>query len=447
MALEGTLRDFSLPDIFQLIGIQRKTGILTLKHAGELVTVSFVEGSVVAADSLRKRIDDQLGNVLVKTGHITEPRLLEALKIQRNTLQRLGKVLVEHHFIAPEELKEALQLQVNQVIYRLFRWKDGEYHFSQEARVEYDRENITPVSAENILMEGVRMVDEWPIIEKKIRSTEMVFRKVELDTPVEIDESATLSEEDMAFGGAEDEKESKPGAGADLASTIRLSREDGRIYTLVDGRLSVQGIVERSRMGDFEVCKILYELLNRNLIIEASAAASQAQARGRAQARAGAPVVPVALLALACVAALVHMARSPMPLWPLAGAESETWSQLRSCISRTQIERLGFAVKVYYLAFGVPPATLDSLLTEGLVGRRDLVDPWERPFTYRPMETGFIIAGYDAAGEASPDLTLTASLPAAGVVKASDSSAPPPAPGATETIELPAGPTIGGPNR
>ena len=30
MALEGTIKDFGLPDIFQLIGLQRKTGHLTL---------------------------------------------------------------------------------------------------------------------------------------------------------------------------------------------------------------------------------------------------------------------------------------------------------------------------------------------------------------------------------------------------------------------------------
>ncbi|MCK5878165.1 MAG: DUF4388 domain-containing protein, partial [Holophagae bacterium] len=31
MALEGTLKDFSLADIFQLIGIQKKTGMLVLR--------------------------------------------------------------------------------------------------------------------------------------------------------------------------------------------------------------------------------------------------------------------------------------------------------------------------------------------------------------------------------------------------------------------------------
>ena len=41
MALEGTIRDFGLPDIFQLIGLQRKTGVLTLKNEKDKVTVTF----------------------------------------------------------------------------------------------------------------------------------------------------------------------------------------------------------------------------------------------------------------------------------------------------------------------------------------------------------------------------------------------------------------------
>ena len=48
MALEGTIKDFGLPDIFQLIGLQRKTGLLTLKHDTEDVTVTF-EGGMVEA--------------------------------------------------------------------------------------------------------------------------------------------------------------------------------------------------------------------------------------------------------------------------------------------------------------------------------------------------------------------------------------------------------------
>ena len=47
MALQGTIQDFALPDIFQLIGIQRKTGILKLTHKDNSVTIKFLEGRVV----------------------------------------------------------------------------------------------------------------------------------------------------------------------------------------------------------------------------------------------------------------------------------------------------------------------------------------------------------------------------------------------------------------
>src|SRR5262245_42233210 len=123
MALKGTLQDFSLADIFQLIGIQRKTGILTVKHEQEVMTVSFVEGNVVGADSLHRRLEDRLGTVLVKSGRITDAQLQEALKIQKSTLQRMGKILVENRFIDAQGLKDALQVQITQMVYRLFRWK------------------------------------------------------------------------------------------------------------------------------------------------------------------------------------------------------------------------------------------------------------------------------------------------------------------------------------
>src|SRR2546428_5911816 len=177
MALEGTLRDFSLADIFQLIGLQRKTGVLTLRGTDDTVTVTFLDGKVVGADSLNKRLENRLGSVLMKSGTLTQEQLNRALEIQRETLQRLGFILTHYGIIPAEKLKDAIQLQIVQIIYRLFRWKDGEYHFSQETTIEYDRDNVSPIAAESILMEGARMIDEWPIIEKRIRSAEQVFRR------------------------------------------------------------------------------------------------------------------------------------------------------------------------------------------------------------------------------------------------------------------------------
>ncbi|HJQ98388.1 MAG TPA: DUF4388 domain-containing protein, partial [Candidatus Polarisedimenticolaceae bacterium] len=185
MALEGTIRDFGLADILQLIGIQRKTGVLSLDNGQEAVTVTFLDGHVVGADTKERNLEDMLGSVLVRTGRVTDAQLREALRLQRETLQRLGYILVRQRFISEEDLVEALRIQVTQIVYRLFRWRDGKYQFSPKDHMDYDTEHFQPIAAETILMEGARMIDEWPIIERRIRSSTLVFRKTQAAAALE----------------------------------------------------------------------------------------------------------------------------------------------------------------------------------------------------------------------------------------------------------------------
>ena len=133
---------------------------------------------VVMADQTSKRLEDRLGNVLVKQGKLSRERLDEALQTQKATLQRLGHVLVAQNYITAKDLKDAIQVQISQTVFKVFRWRDGEYHFAPADTVEWDRDSFSPLSADFILMEGIRMVDEWPIIEKKIPSMDIVFRPV-----------------------------------------------------------------------------------------------------------------------------------------------------------------------------------------------------------------------------------------------------------------------------
>src|SRR5438128_6238500 len=241
MALEGTLRDFSLADIFQLIGLQRKTGVLTLRTKDDTVTVTFLDGKVVGADSLNHRLENRLGHVLIKSGLLQQDQLNRALEIQKETLQRLGFILTHYGIISAESLKHAIQLQILQIVYRLFRWKDGDYHFSQETTIEYDRDNVVPITAESILMEGARMIDEWPIIEKRIRSYDMVFRKKMTDQEIVVVGAEEADEVDF---DADSPSTRRRKAGSDR---IRISEDDKSIYDLVDGTMTVGDIVEVSR--------------------------------------------------------------------------------------------------------------------------------------------------------------------------------------------------------
>ena len=240
MALQGTLKDFSLADIFQLIGLQKKTGVLTLKDRGEVVTVTFLEGDVVAADSLPKRMEDRLGTVLVKSQQITDVQLQHALKLQKQTLKRLGTILLEQKYLGRETLQEALRVQVSQTIFRLFRWRDGSYQFSQDQKLDYDRDNVLPLSAESVLMEGARILDEWPMVEKRVGSYSGIFRRTKTA--------------EQAMGGSQGK------------SALVLSQEERSILTGVNGQRSVQDLIDSSLLSEFDTCRVLYELIGRELV-------------------------------------------------------------------------------------------------------------------------------------------------------------------------------------
>lgn len=408
MALEGTLKDFSLADIFQLIGLQRKTGVLTLRSKDDTVTVTFLDGKVVGADSLNRRLENRLGTVLMRTGYLTQDQLNRALEIQKETLQRLGFILTHYGIISAESLKEAIQLQIMQIVYRLFRWKDGDYHFSQETTIEYDRDNVTPISAESILMEGARMIDEWPIIEKRIRSYDMVFRKKLTDQEIVV---VGADEADEVDFDAESPRRRRGG----LADKIRISQEEKSIYDLVDGTMTVSDIVEVARLAEFDTNKALYELLTRDLIEEVrgqSAAAVIQQATPVDESEVAETPVPLPLVLLLMVIALASIITSfknPLNSFaPLNGGSSPI-SSMRKAVSLQRIEAIGQALEKYNDTHGRLPTALETLAPH-YIDASLLRDPWGNAYKYLQPVNRYLVIGFTPDGKPDTDLFLSRAI-------------------------------------
>lgn len=405
MALEGTLRDFSLADIFQLIGLQRKTGVLTLRSKDDTVTVTFLDGKVVGADSLNRRLENRLGSVLIRTGYLSQDQLNRALEIQKETLQRLGFILTHYGIISAESLREAINLQIIQIVYRLFRWKDGDYHFSQETTIEYDRDNVTPITAESILMEGARMIDEWPIIEKRIRSYDMVFRKKLTDQEIVVVGADEADEIDFDGHAA---KKRKGG----LADSIRISQEEKSIYDLVDGTMTVGDIVEVSRLPEFDTNKALYELVTRDLIEEvrgpsAEAVVQQATPVDETEvAETPVPLPLVILLMAIAIASLVTSVKNPLNgLRPLHGGLSSI-TATRKAISMQRIQAIGQALEKFNDVHGRLPADLDDLAPHYLDPSM-LSDPWGNAYKYLQPGNRYLVIGFTPDGKTDTDLFLS----------------------------------------
>ncbi len=401
MALEGTIKDFGLPDIFQLIGLQRKTGILTLKNEKEEVTVTFENGMVVSGDSTAKRLEDRLGNVLVKQGKLGKEKLDEALQTQKATLQRLGHVLTSNNYITDKDLKDALQVQVSQIVFKVFRWRDGEYHFMPTDEVEYDRDYMNPMSADFILMEGIRMVDEWPIIEKKIPSMDIVFRPVVEASNIEV------SHEDEP-GGLTDSKRAAPASGK-----VRLTAGEEQIFRRVDGSRTVQAIIDATGVSEFEACRTLFDLLNRNLITTVGRGAAREIELGatRGTASETPAYVAAALVLLLALGSVVVRRQAPFAVVGRPSLLQDSYGLLLSGVVRTRLERLDRAVLAYQSMRGSLPATLEDVAQLGLVDPAFLKDPSARPFHYAHTEDGYLLSAVDDAGRPQAATIIERTVP------------------------------------
>ncbi|RPJ04296.1 MAG: DUF4388 domain-containing protein, partial [Deltaproteobacteria bacterium] len=167
VALEGSLRDFGFADILQLIFFQRKTGVLTIEGRMDKVKLNFIDGNIVGAESKRRMEANRLGKILVKKGLLGEETLQGLLREQKSTNAKLGNLLVRRDLVDKEQVEEILVGQIRETVVQIFNWKEGAYEFTPQA-VPADKDVPVSIDTQHLLMEGLRIVDEWTLIEGKI---------------------------------------------------------------------------------------------------------------------------------------------------------------------------------------------------------------------------------------------------------------------------------------
>ncbi|MBV9108656.1 MAG: DUF4388 domain-containing protein, partial [Gemmatimonadetes bacterium] len=225
MAIKGNLREAGLPDVLQLLAMGQKTGCLSLTDRSSFGYIYFDRGRITYASIVNRR--DRLGDLLVKNGLLRAEDLFAAIDEQARTPgERLGEILVRHGHITREQLQHYIRIQIEEAVYFLFTWNQGTFQFEPDQRPE-EGAMLVSINPENLLLEGARRIDEWSLIEKKIPSLELVF----------------------------DMDRSKPIEG------FELSDEQRKILPLIDGRRSVQDIIDDSGMVEFDVGKALYGLV------------------------------------------------------------------------------------------------------------------------------------------------------------------------------------------
>lgn len=430
MGLEGTLKAFSLSDIFQVLGLQRKSGVLIVENDDDAITISFLGGQIVSADSKKHRQDNQIGKLLLRAGRITEGELARALELQKETRQRLGFLLIRERMVTPEDLKEALRLQIFRTLQRAFSWPDGSFRFSQEGQIEYDADHMAPVPTESVLMEAAQIHDELPRLKAKIRGNDLVFRRAP---------------------GMEELRLVPSSGDPPAENTLAGSRAEQETWKWIDGKRTVSQILETAFLSDFDVLKGLSDLMDRNLIVEGRAVEPEPETillpefppaeglpeRSTRGVSVGGLALWVAVLALGALAVWA-VPRNPWNFLMHPWAEASPFAVFAKSVSLDRLSAIERAVRVWYDGTGRYPRTLEDLTNGGIIRESALRDPWGRVYRYilRPEQGKFGLYGRDAGGQIDLDLSFDRTLaPVAQIHPGQSQQRPPESHPAVQVVE------------
>lgn len=231
MSLKGNIETFYLSSILQLLAQDKKTGILTIAEKGRIVRVYIKNGNIVYAVGSQKEV--RLGYLLRTKGIISAEELQKALTLAKQRNEKLGKILVEKGYISVETLKKFIHQQVRDILYDLFLWKRGDFEYVDQ-EFNLDQEFVTELNHMEVILEGTRRVDEWGILKKNIPDPHMVFK---INRSVE-----------------------------EQRDTVNLTANEWRIISLVDGKRTVQQVVEDSGNDEFSVYRVINSLISSGLI-------------------------------------------------------------------------------------------------------------------------------------------------------------------------------------
>lgn len=390
MALAGSIKEFGLAEIFQIISLQQKTGELIVQGSEGSVTVIFEKGMIVGADASFRQVESRLGQILVRSGKISKFQLKRALDKQQKTLQPLGTALAELQEIDQETLRQVLSQQIHETVYLLLRWTDGEYRFVPRRSVEYDKNLIKPINTEFLIMEGFRITDEWPEIEKKIPSFQLLIQRVP--------GVQWQGFPEVRIADSEEDQE-------------KISANEKKIYDLLDSEKTVQELIDTSQLGEFDTCQTIYGLMSKGLVEKVPEGESKKK-----------PVeihvnytnlvsrlyLPVGILLL-CLIGWVGLQFGPKNLVFLYPVRFTGLQVLKEATAKSWLNKMQNILVAYQAEHKRYPESLEELVDKGIILEQDLYDPWNQKYALVKGEKGILLSssGPDGKWQTEDDIIGT----------------------------------------
>ncbi|RME68260.1 MAG: response regulator, partial [Nitrospirae bacterium] len=224
--LSGELREISIADVMQFIGMTGLSGKLSVVTKALSGEIYFERGQIVFATAAKQGYRRFLSDYIIEDGKINPVQLKESLAIAKQKGLPIGRVLVQEGYITEDELMGYLKQMATDAVDIILMAEEGHFYL-EDAPLPMSLSDIKfRVPTSSIILDGLRKLDESKVAAKVFASNDIV--PVRLISNVEALEDITLDEREL------------------------------RVFSFVDGKSTLADIIAKSRMDELEVKRVCY---------------------------------------------------------------------------------------------------------------------------------------------------------------------------------------------
>lgn len=166
----GSLKEFSLSDLFMLLSFSKRTGILHLSSENEKVDILFIRGVPENVNWITRPEEKKLATLLVNSKVLTADQAKHVLIKARNTGQKLGFVLINMGLVKEDDIAGFIALHTIEGLRTALQFKEGQFSFEKFPGSRIEGPAFQPLNLNDLYRKSLIGEEEFPYIEKKIAS-------------------------------------------------------------------------------------------------------------------------------------------------------------------------------------------------------------------------------------------------------------------------------------
>ncbi len=228
--MKGDLAEGVVPGLLRELYVGRRNGTLHFVKGSEEQSIRVHRGHIVNART--NRMQDRLGEILVRHGRLSEEDLARATEVVIRDKRRLGEVLVDLGLLDQSGLENAVALRVREMLAKVFTWDEGTFRFEEEE--DAPGELTLRLSTGELILEAVRAIRDPDVVRYALGDMSRVL--------------ALSSDPLLRF------------------QQLPLSPNDGFVLSRVDGTLSAREIEKLIPLPAEDVCRSLLALLSTGIL-------------------------------------------------------------------------------------------------------------------------------------------------------------------------------------